>query len=115
MESNWYSMNDNNFYPESFDMKQFFPLGRGEALLLVFLIMVAVISFLPMWRTMEIGGMAVFGWFMAALMVTSPLLALLLFRRADRAKKGKISKGKTGMEDKEDESRSLGSGTDPEA
>jgi hypothetical protein len=82
--------------------------------LLVFLIVMAVISFLPMWRTMEIGGMAVFGWFMAALMVTSPLLALLLFRRADRAKTGKIPKDKTGMEDKENESRSLGSGTDPE-
>jgi hypothetical protein len=96
-------------------MKQFFPLGRGEALLLVFLIVVAVISFLPMWRTMEIGGMAVFGWFMAALMVTSPLLALLLFRRANKAKKGKIPKGKTGMENIENETRSLGSGTDSEA
>jgi hypothetical protein len=63
---------------------------------------------------MEIGGMAVFGWFMAALMVTSPLLALLLFRRASGAKTEKIPKDKTGMEDKDSESRSLGSGTDSE-
>jgi uncharacterized membrane protein (DUF485 family) len=96
-------------------MKQFFPLGKGEALLLVYLIVMAVISFLPMWRTMEIGGMAVFGWFMAALMFTSPLLALLLFRRADRSKTGKTPKDKSGMEDKENESRSFGSGTDSEA
>lgn len=96
-------------------MKQFFPLGKGEARLLVFLIVMAVISFLPIWRTMEIGGMAVFGWFMAALMVTSPLLALLLFQRTNRAKTGKIRKDKTGMEDMESESPSLGSGTDPEA
>ena len=86
-------------------MKQFFPLSKGEALLLVFLFVMAVISFLPMWRTMEIGGMAVFGWFMAALMVTSPLLALLLFRCANRAKTGNIPKDKTGMEDLEKESR----------
>jgi uncharacterized membrane protein (DUF485 family) len=96
-------------------MKQFFPMSKGEALLLVFLIVVAVISFLPMWRTLEIGGMAVFGWFMAALMVTSPLLALLLFRRANRAKKGKIPNEKTGMGNIENESRPIGSGTDSES
>lgn len=96
-------------------MKQFFPMGKGEALMLVFLIVMAVISFLPMWRTMEIGGMAVFGWLMAALMITSPLLALLVFRRADRAKVGKIRYDTTGIEDIESESRSLSSEAEPEA
>lgn len=96
-------------------MKQFFPMGKGEALMLVFLIVMAVISFLPMWRTMEIGGMAVFGWLMAALMITSPLLALLVFRRADRAKVGKIRHDTTGIEDIESESRSLSSEAEPEA
>jgi len=66
-------------------VKQFFPMGKGEAPTLVFLIVFSVISFLPVWRTTEIGGMAVFGWMMAALMVISPALALLVFRRADKA------------------------------
>ena len=66
-------------------MKHFFPMGKGEAPTLVFLIVFSIVSFLPVWRTMEIGGMAVFGWLMAALMVVSPVLVLLVFRRADRA------------------------------
>jgi hypothetical protein len=96
-------------------MKQFFPMDKGEALLLCFLILMAVISFLPMWRTIEIGGMAVFGWLMAALMITSPLLALLVFRRGDRAKVGKIRHDTKGIEDIESESRSLSSEVEPEA
>ena len=96
-------------------MKQFFPMGKGEALMLVFLILMSVISFLPMWRTMEIGGIAVFGWLMAALMIASPVLALLVFRRSDRAAAGKTHNDTTGVEDTESESRSLGSGADPKA
>jgi type VI protein secretion system component VasK len=96
-------------------MKQFFPMDKGQVRMLVFLIVMAVISFLPMWRTMEIGGMAVFGWLMAALMITAPLLALLVFRHSDRAKVGKIRKDKTGIDDIESESRSLNSGADPES
>jgi type VI protein secretion system component VasK len=76
-------------------MKHFFPMRKGEAMLLVFLIAMAAISFLPMWRTMEVGGMAVFGWLMAALMITAPLLALLVFRRADRSKINKNNRDAT--------------------
>ena len=65
-------------------MKQFFPMGKGEIPVLAFLIAFAVISFLPIWRTIEIGGMAVFGWLMAALMVVSPVLTLLVLRRVDK-------------------------------
>jgi hypothetical protein len=32
-------------------MKHFFPMKKGEARMLVYLIVTAVISFLPMWRT----------------------------------------------------------------
>ena len=60
-------------------MKSFFPMGRGEVATLVFLIAFSVFSFLPLWRTLEVAGMAVFGWLMAALMVISPALALLVF------------------------------------
>lgn len=66
-------------------MKHFFPMGKGEAPTLVFLVVFSIVSFLPVWRTIEIGGMAAFGWLMAALMVVSPALALLVFLRADRA------------------------------
>ncbi len=65
-------------------MKQFFPMRKVEVSVLIFLITFAVISFLPIWRTIEIGGMAVFGWLMAVLMVVSPTLVLLILRRADK-------------------------------
>ena len=68
-------------------MKQFFPMGRGEIPVLPFLIIFAVVSFLPIWRTIEIGGMAVFGWLMAILMVASPVLTLLVIRRSDKAER----------------------------
>jgi uncharacterized membrane protein len=96
-------------------MMQFFPMGKNEAMMLVYLLVMAVISFLPMWRTMEIGGVAVFGWLMAALMITSPLLALLVFRLADRTKVGKIRHDTMGIEDTKSESRSLGSDAESEA
>lgn len=61
-------------------------MGRGEAATLLFLILFSAFSFLPVWRTLEVGGMAVFGWLMAALMVISPALALgvFLWRRSRR-------------------------------
>lgn len=62
-------------------MKSFFPMKRGEAATLVFLVVFAAFSFIPVWRTIELGGMAVFGWLMAALMVISPAIALFTFLR----------------------------------
>jgi hypothetical protein len=55
-------------------------MGRAEALALGVLTAFSVLSFLPAWRHLEIAGMAVFGWLMAALMVLSPMLALFIFR-----------------------------------
>ena len=65
-------------------MKQFFPMARSEIILLAGLLCFAVIAFQPVWRTIELGGMAVFGWLMALLMVVAPILALLVFRTTDR-------------------------------
>jgi len=62
-------------------MKQFFPIRRSEVWVLSFLVAFSVFSFLPIWRTQVIGGMAVFGWLMAALMLVSPALALYVFIR----------------------------------
>lgn len=61
-------------------------MGRGEAATLVFLILFSAFSFLPLWRTVEVAGMATFGWLMAALMVVSPALALTLFLAKKRRK-----------------------------
>lgn len=61
--------------------KSFIPLGKGEGAALVFLLLFAAVSFLPIWRTREVAGMAVFGWLMAALMLLSPALMLWVFRR----------------------------------
>jgi len=94
-------------------MKQFFPMSKSEASMLAFLIVMSVILFLPMWRTIEIGGMVVFGWLLAALMVISPVLALLVLRRSDRAERGKNRQDTTEFEGTENESHPLGSEGDP--
>ena len=66
-------------------MKSFFPMRRREAATLVFLIAFATFAFIPVWRTVEVGGMAVFGWLIAALMLISPTVTLVAFlrRRSD--------------------------------
>ena len=64
-------------------MKSFFPLRRGEGATLVFLIAFAAFAFIPEWRIIEVGGMAVFGWLIAALMLISPALALVTILRRD--------------------------------
>lgn len=72
-------------------MKSFFPMRRGEAATLAFLIAFAAFAFVPAWRTTELFGMAVFGWLIAALMLLSPALALLTFlsRRSEGARAGR--------------------------
>ena len=62
----------------------FFPMRRSEGLALAFLIAFSIVSFLPPWRELEVAGMAVFGWLMAALMLVSPALMLLVFRRGGK-------------------------------
>jgi hypothetical protein len=62
-------------------LKSFFPMNRAEAAALLFLVAFSFFSFLPAWRTTEVVGLAVFGWLMAVLMVVSPALALLVFRK----------------------------------
>jgi hypothetical protein len=59
-------------------------MDRAERALLAFLVAFSVFSFLPAWRGIEVAGMAVFGWLMAALMVISPALTLLAFSRRRR-------------------------------
>lgn len=62
-------------------MRFFFPMVRREGATLVFLIAFAAFAFIPAWRTVEIGGMAVFGWLIAALMLVSPMVTLVTFLR----------------------------------
>ena len=80
-------------------MKSFFPMRRGEAATLAFLIAFAAFAFIPAWRTAELWGMAVFGWLIAALMVVSPTLALATFlsRRPEHGRAGEpAAAGRTG-------------------
>jgi hypothetical protein len=51
-------------------------MARGERCVLLFLILFSVVSFLPVWRSLEVAGMALSGWMLAALMVTAPILTL---------------------------------------
>jgi hypothetical protein len=61
--------------------KNFFPMPRGEKVALGVLIAYAAGAYLPAVRNVEVAGMALFGWLMAALMVLSPILTLWVFRR----------------------------------
>jgi hypothetical protein len=63
---------------------QFYPMARGERLALAFLIAFSVVAFLPVWRGVEVVGMALSGWLMAALMVASPVLTLWVVRSGQR-------------------------------
>jgi hypothetical protein len=68
--------------------KHFFPMARGESSALLFLILFSAVCFLPVWRGLEIAGMALTGWLLAALMVVSPILTLWVVRSARRRGRG---------------------------
>jgi len=73
-------------------MTSFFRMSRVELWYLTALILFSSASFLPMWREIYIAGMSLFGWWMAALMILSPLGALTIFvyerKRADQKTPG---------------------------
>ena len=62
--------------------RHFFPMARGERSALLFLILFSAVCFLPVWRSLEVAGMALTGWTLAALMVISPILTLWVARSA---------------------------------
>ena len=64
--------------------KHFFPMARGERSALLLLILFSAVCFLPVWRSLEVAGMALTGWLLAALMVVSPILTLWVVRSARR-------------------------------
>ena len=51
-------------------------MARGEGAVLAFLLAFSAVSFWPAWRHLEVLGVALSGWLMAALMLVSPLLTL---------------------------------------
>lgn len=54
-------------------------MRKTELWLLVTLVVFSAASFLPMWREITLAGLSLFGWWMAALMILSPLGALVIF------------------------------------
>ena len=64
--------------------KNFFPMAKGERFALLFLMLFAAASFAPAAHSVEVAGVALFGWLMAALMVVSPILTLWVLRRGRR-------------------------------
>ncbi len=69
---------------------RFFPMRQGDRLYVVALLVYTAVAFLPVFREPQLGGISVFGWLMAVLMVLSPAGALTLFvlerRRRARSK-----------------------------
>jgi len=57
----------------------FFRMVKAERGFLLVLLTLGALSFLPWWRTIHVAGMSLFGWWMAALMVLSPVGALVVF------------------------------------
>jgi hypothetical protein len=69
-------------------MSSFYHLPRGDRWFLIAILVFAFVSFLPWSRHVQIAGMALFGWLMAALMVFSPAIALVrLWRERSRSDK----------------------------
>jgi len=56
----------------------FFPLRRRDGYFLLGLVAASVLALLPAAREVEIAGLALSGWAMAALMLLAPLVALVL-------------------------------------
>ncbi|UCF81750.1 MAG: hypothetical protein JSV08_04885 [Acidobacteriota bacterium] len=56
----------------------FFAMPRGELVFLVALVAASTLGFLTMKSSVTLAGMALFGWWMAALMFLGPLAALIL-------------------------------------
>lgn len=64
-------------------MRAFFPLPAGDRWYLLALVAIATFAFLPWSRATEVGGLPVFGWLMAALMVLAPAVALVRLLACD--------------------------------
>ena len=69
--------------------KGFFPMPRRERIALFGLILFSIVAFLPIWGGVTVSGVVFFGWFMAALLLGSPLLMLALLLRETPAKAGR--------------------------
>ena len=65
-------------------MSNFFPMPRGDRWYILAILFFAVVSFLPWSHSIQVGGMALFGWLMAVLMVVAPVIALLRLRERPR-------------------------------
>ncbi len=64
-------------------MSNFFPMPRGDRWYLLAILLFAVV--LPWSHRIQVAGMALFGWLMAALMVVAPVVALLRLRERPRS------------------------------
>ena len=69
--------------PEDYDriraMSSFFRMRPSERWFLILLVVFAAGSFLPWWRDLDVAGISISGWWIAALMIVSPVAALLIF------------------------------------
>jgi hypothetical protein len=64
----------------------------GDRRFLLTIIIFSVISFLPWMQEIQISGMALFGWMMAALMILSPAIALIRLIRQRAASDDSMKK-----------------------
>ncbi|MEE2876661.1 MAG: hypothetical protein VX822_02610 [Candidatus Neomarinimicrobiota bacterium] len=66
-------------------MSRFFKMERGDRWYLIVITLFSIIAFMPWTRALDVGGMSLFGWLMALLMVFSPAIALYqLFLRKNQ-------------------------------
>lgn len=65
-------------------MSNFFPMPAADRWYLVIVIVFAALAFLSWSRAVQVAGIALFGWFMAGLMLLSPAIALILIWRERR-------------------------------
>ena len=63
-------------------------IARGDRVFLAVVIGFAAVAFLPWSRALSIGPMALLGWLMAALMILSPVIALIRLAQSGRDRPG---------------------------
>lgn len=66
-------------------MNSFFPMRRPERIALFGLIAFSTVAFLPVFGSVSVLGVAAFGWLMAALLLGSPAILLLLLLSEPRS------------------------------
>jgi len=67
--------------------KNFFPISKGDTVILIILIIISLLIFLPFNQNITLYGMVLYGWLMAAFMLIAPLMTIIAYYLEKREKR----------------------------